>query len=179
MKKTPIFLFVLLLFIALPVEAKRWKRSDVVALINQVNQAWQSSHPAETNAFWDNAAYHTANMEVYKLTGDGDQLAYSLRWAEHNKWMGATEPDPAKWRYKNYGEGMAHVLFGDWQICFQTYIDLYNIYRRSSDVCSSDLGDGLRGPLAGQRLLVVGRRPLYGDARNDEDVPPHQRRHLP
>ncbi len=132
MKKTPISLFVLLLFIALPVEAKRWTRSDVVALISQVNQAWQSSHPAETNAFWDNAAYHTANMEVYKLTGDSDQLAYSLRWAEHNKWMGATEPDPAKWRYKNYGEGMAHVLFGDWQICFQTYIDLYDIYRRQN-----------------------------------------------
>ena len=47
--------------------------------------------------------------------------------AEHNQWKGATEPDPAKWKYKNYGEGQDYVLFGDWQICFQTYIDLYNL----------------------------------------------------
>ncbi|MBQ4621496.1 MAG: DUF2264 domain-containing protein, partial [Bacteroidaceae bacterium] len=32
----------------------------------------------------------------------------------------------AEWVY-NYGETDKHVLFGDWQICFQTYIDLYNI----------------------------------------------------
>ena len=54
-------------------------------------------------------------------------LDYSLRWAEHNKWQGATETDPSKWKYKNYGEGRDYVLFGDWQICFQTYIDLYNL----------------------------------------------------
>jgi rhamnogalacturonyl hydrolase YesR len=54
-------------------------------------------------------------------------LDYSIRWAEHNQWKGAKEPDPAKWKYKNYGEGQDYVLFGDWQICFQTYIDLYLI----------------------------------------------------
>ena len=52
-------------------------------------------------------------------------LDYSIRWAEHNQWKGAKEADPAKWKYKNYGEGQDFVLFGDWQICFQTYIDLY------------------------------------------------------
>ena len=64
-------------------------------------------------------------MEVYKLLQDQKMLDYSLRWAEHNQWKGATEPDAAKWKYKNYGEGQDYVLFGDWQICFQTYIDLF------------------------------------------------------
>lgn len=54
-------------------------------------------------------------------------LDYSLRWAEHNGWQGATEKDKSKWLYKDYGEDQQHVLFGDWQICFQTYIDLYNL----------------------------------------------------
>lgn len=46
--------------------------------------------------------------------------------AEKNKWMGATSPNKSEWKY-NYGETNKHVLFGDWQICFQTYIDLYNL----------------------------------------------------
>ena len=78
-------------------------------------------------SFWDNAAYHTGNMEAFFLTGNQHYLDYSLKWAEHNKWKGATEADPTKWLYRNYGESQQHVLFGDWQICFQTYIDIYNV----------------------------------------------------
>ena len=113
------------------------KQSPVKSIIQKVNTYWQTNNPAEVRAFWDNAAYHTGNMEVYKLQGEtGSQedketarqmLDYSIRWAEHNQWKGATETDPAKWKYKNYGEGQDYVLFGDWQICFQTYIDLYNL----------------------------------------------------
>ena len=98
---------------------------EVKGIIRKVNTYWQTTHPAEVRSFWDNAAYHTGNMEVYKLLKDQQMLDYSIRWAEHNQWKGATEPDPAKWKYKNYGEGQDYVLFGDWQICFQTYIDLY------------------------------------------------------
>ena len=93
----------------------------------RVNNYWQNNNPAEVRAFWDNAAYHTGNMEVYQLLHNQQMLDYSIRWAEHNHWKGATEPDPAKWKYKRYGEGQDYVLFGDWQICFQTYIDLYNL----------------------------------------------------
>ena len=64
-------------------------------------------------------------MEAYALLKNENWRSYSLKWAEQNKWMGAREADPAKWKYKNYGEDMQHVLFGDWQICFQTYLDLY------------------------------------------------------
>ena len=101
------------------------KARKVLKTIDLVNTYWQTNNPAEVRSFWDNAAYHTGNMEAYFLTGEARYLDYSLKWAEHNNWMGATEKDPAQWLYKNYGEGPRHVLFGDWQICFQTYIDLY------------------------------------------------------
>ena len=73
------------------------------------------------------------NEEGGTRNEEGKQmLEYSIRWAEHNRWMGATEADPAKWKYKQYGEGQDYVLFGDWQICFQTYIDLYFIEERGT-----------------------------------------------
>jgi rhamnogalacturonyl hydrolase YesR len=65
-------------------------------------------------------------MEAYDLMKTQAWYDYSLAWAEKNNWCGASESDNSKWKYKNYGEGTDYVLFGDWQICFQTYLDLYN-----------------------------------------------------
>lgn len=96
-------------------------------IISKVNDRWQADHSAETWAFWDNAAYHTGNMEAYFLTGNEAWRDYSERWAEHNQWKGAKSNDRSKWKYATYGEDDEHVMFGDWQICFQTYADLYNI----------------------------------------------------
>ena len=107
-----------------------WTVEAVKDIICRVNTYWQTNHPAEVRAFWDHAAYHTGNMEVYKLLKDQQMLDYSIRWAEHNKWKGATETNPSKWKYLQYGEGQDYVLFGDWQICFQTYIDLYHIMEK-------------------------------------------------
>ena len=118
-------LLMLALFAAFGLQAKTWKTNEVKELVRRVNTYWQQNNKAEVRSFWDNAAYHTGNMEVYKLLKDEQMLDYSIRWAEHNQWMGATEADPAKWKYKRYGEAHDYVLFGDWQICFQTYIDLY------------------------------------------------------
>ena len=100
--------------------------SDPIAIINLVNGYWQSSHPRHGNAFWDNAAYHTGNIEAYKVTGNEAYRAYSEAWAKKNEWKGAKSDDTLTWKY-HYGETDNHVLFGDWQICFQTYIDLYNL----------------------------------------------------
>ena len=100
--------------------------AEVRAIINKVNSYWQANNEAEKNPFWHHAAYHTGNMEAYRLTGNEGWLDYSLRWAEHNEWKGAKSDDRKEWRY-DYGETDRHVLFGDWQICFQTYADLYNI----------------------------------------------------
>ena len=99
---------------------------EVRTLIDRVNTAWQEAHPAEAWSFWHVAAYHTGNIEAWKLTGEPRYLAYSEAWAEHNRWQGATGTDRSKWRY-DYGETPDHVLFGDWQICFQTYADLYQV----------------------------------------------------
>lgn len=100
--------------------------AKVRGIITKVNNHWQQTNPPETRSFWDNAAYHTGNMEAYFLTGNEDWKTYSERWAEHNGWMGAKGTDRSRWKY-DYGETDDHVLFGDWQICFQTYADLYRI----------------------------------------------------
>ena len=101
-------------------------KTDVLNTINKVNGYWQAQHPPQARAFWDVAAYHTGNMEAFFLTGNDAYKKYSTAWAEHNQWMGAKSADKAEWKY-SYGEKDAYVLFGDWQICFQTYIDLYQI----------------------------------------------------
>jgi unsaturated rhamnogalacturonyl hydrolase len=101
-------------------------KEEVRTIIDKVNTYWQVNNPPAARAFWDVAAYHTGNMEAYFLTKNEAYRKYSEDWAEHNKWMGAKSTDKAEWKY-TYGEKDDYVLFGDWQICFQTYIDLYNI----------------------------------------------------
>ncbi|MDE6335280.1 MAG: DUF2264 domain-containing protein [Muribaculaceae bacterium] len=98
---------------------------EVRTIIDKVNTHWQNNHKPEATPFWHVAAYHTGNMEAYKLTGNENYRDYSLAWADHNQWKGAKGNDRSKWKY-DYGETDDHVLFGDWQICFQTYADLYN-----------------------------------------------------
>lgn len=102
------------------------KAQNVRDIISKVNDKWQKENKPDTTPFWHAAAYHTGNMEAYRLTGNQDWLDYSEKWAEHNQWKGAKSTDKESWKY-DYGETDDHVLFGDWQICFQTYADLYNI----------------------------------------------------
>lgn len=116
---------------ATPRQAK--EASQVRNIIDKVNTHWQTTHKPEAWSFWHVAAYHTGNMEAYKLTGKPEYLDYSLAWADHNQWKGAKGDDRSKWKY-NYGETDDHVLFGDWQICFQTYADLYNIKQEENRI---------------------------------------------
>ena len=116
----------LFLLPAATLSAKPDEAAKVRQLIDRVNRHWQAEHKPETNAFWDNAAYHTGNMEAYFLTGNEDFRVYSEAWAAHNRWMGARSNDRSQWKL-TYGETDDHVLFGDWQVCFQTYVDLYNL----------------------------------------------------
>ena len=106
--------------------AKNNEAKEVRKIIDKVNQHWQAENKPEVRSFWDNAAYHTGNMEAYFLTGNEDYRKYSEAWAKHNEWKGAKSDDRSKWKY-SYGESDEYVLFGDYQICFQTYVDLYNI----------------------------------------------------
>lgn len=117
---------VITLFTGCTVQKVSQEENRIINIIHQVNDYWQSSHPAQQKAFWDNAAYHTGNMEVYFLTKDKKYLQYSLDWAEFNEWKGAKSDDKTKWKY-TYGETDDYVLFGDQQICFQVFADLYKI----------------------------------------------------
>lgn len=101
--------------------------AEVLRLIEKVNGYWQAHNSPKTRAFWDHAAYYTGNMEAYRLTGNPAYYEYSNAWCEHNNWRGANSDDKRNWKYKTYGEGQDFVLFGDWQICFQTYIDMYHL----------------------------------------------------
>mgnify|MGYP001764924202 CR=1 FL=1 len=109
-----------------PTYSLKENKADVLDIISRVNNHWQSANPQHGRAFWDNAAYHTGNMEAYSVTKNEQWRRYSEAWAEHNQWKGARSDNRAGWKY-HYGETDDHVLFGDWQICFQTYADLYQL----------------------------------------------------
>lgn len=101
-------------------------KSEVVATIQKVNNYWQKENPEHKNSFWHRAAYHVGNMAAYEITKDETYKQFSEAWAEKNEWKGAKETDKSKWKY-SYGETDEYVLFGDFQTCFQVYIDLYNL----------------------------------------------------
>lgn len=50
---------------------------EVRGIIDKVNTYWQTHNKPEVRSFWDNAAYHTGNMEAYFLTGNENYRAYS------------------------------------------------------------------------------------------------------
>ncbi len=125
MKKIRDALILLLLMPLITIQAESVQR--VKNIIGNVNNYWQANHQPQDRAFWDIAVYHTGNMAAYQLMGNPQWLRYSEIWSEYNHWQGADEKNPSKWLYKNYGEDQQHVLFGDWQVCFQTYLDLYQV----------------------------------------------------
>ena len=101
-------------------------RAEALAVIAKVNGYWQGRTPATETSFWNVATYHTGNMAAYEVTHNEAYRQYSERWAEYNGWKGAKSDDKAEWKL-TYGETDDHVLFGDWQVCFQTYLDLYRL----------------------------------------------------
>ena len=105
-------------------------RVQAIEALERANDKWITSNTGHGRSFWDNAAYHVGNMEAYFTTGIELYRNYSEAWSIQNNWKGATSDNRAGWRggasTGGYGEGQEWVLFGDWQICFQTYIDLYN-----------------------------------------------------
>jgi len=105
---------------------KATEKNEVINIIHKVNRYWQKQNPVHGRAFWDNAVYHTGNMEAYFLTGDATYKEYSEAWAQQNEWKGAKSDNKSAWKL-NYGESDEYVLFGDYQACFQTYCDLYTV----------------------------------------------------
>lgn len=104
-------------------------KSEVLAIIKKVNTYWQNQHPNPANSFWHPSAYQTGNIAAYKVTKIEDYRLYAEKWAQHNQWKGAKSNLKEEWKY-SYGEKDNYVLFGDWQICFQVYIDLYHLDKK-------------------------------------------------
>lgn len=120
------FITIIVSMAALNVSAAKSEAQKVREIIDKVNNKWQSDNSPKSSSFWDNAAYHTGNIEAYMLTGNEKWRKYSEEWANYNQWKGAKSNDKSRWRY-SYGESDEYVLFGDFQVCFQTYADLYNL----------------------------------------------------
>lgn len=99
-------------------------KTEVIGILHKANDYWQDRNPVHGNSFWNRAAYHTGNMAAYKATGDKRYYDFSYAWSEANEWKGARSDNKANWKY-SYGESNDYVLFGDYQICFQVYTDLY------------------------------------------------------
>lgn len=125
---TSLFLLVLLSSCATTNGGKAFNTSkdSVLAIINKVNRYWQANNAPQQRAFWDHAAYHTGNMAAYAITRNEAYRKYSEDWATDNEWKGAKSDNKGEWKL-TYGEKDDYVLFGDWQICFQTYADLYQL----------------------------------------------------
>lgn len=101
-------------------------QKKIIEIIEKVNDHWQQNNPNHGDAFWHRAVYHTGNIAAYKVTKNENYKKYSIAWAEKNEWKGAKSDNKEEWKY-SYGETDQYVLFGDWQTCFQVYIDLYNL----------------------------------------------------
>lgn len=109
-------------------------KKDVLTSITKVNDKWQSEHDVMSqNAFWHPATYHIGNLAAYQATKNDQYLDYTKKWAENNEWKGAKSTNPKEWRF-SYGESDEYVLFGDWQACFQVYIDLYKLKPEANKV---------------------------------------------
>lgn len=106
--------------------------NEIIENIRRANGYWQEnvSPTQSTNgvpiAFWDTAAYHTGNMEAYFLLGEEKWRKYSEEWAAANSWTGhPTDAPPEEWTFGySQDDKSKAALFGDWQTCFQTYLDL-------------------------------------------------------
>lgn len=101
-------------------------KEEVLNIVKKVNDYWQVNNPDHGDAFWHRATYHVGNMAAYEVTKDERYKNFSEAWAVHNEWKGAKSDNREEWKY-SYGETDEYVLFGDWQICFQVYADLFNL----------------------------------------------------
>lgn len=101
-------------------------KAQVIEVIQRVNDRWQEQHPDHGDAFWNRAVYHIGNLEAHAVTNKPAYRSYSEKWAAKNDWKGAKSDNRNEWRY-DYGENDRHVLFGDWQACFQVYLALHKL----------------------------------------------------
>jgi len=106
-------------------------RDEVIRYLELVNDYWITLNKDNVGiSFWERGAYNAGNIEAYMITGIEQYREYSEKWAIQNNWKGhpnvRNHPKESwTWQYSHDTNSTA-ILFGDWQTCYQTYIDLYN-----------------------------------------------------
>ena len=66
--------FVLCTFVCIANAVPKGEAAKVRSIIDKVNNSWQSRNNPEATPFWHVAAYHTGNIEAYRLTGNKKYL---------------------------------------------------------------------------------------------------------
>jgi unsaturated rhamnogalacturonyl hydrolase len=89
-------------------------RSEVGAVMRQVNDYWIDRHPDPGDNLWAQSVYFIGNMAHYSATGKEEYLNYAVDWAvQHN------------WRINGCGTGVSAIA--DNQAAGQTFLALYQL----------------------------------------------------
>ena len=95
--KTLATVAIALMMMPLTVSAAKAKKKQIVKkvsaieVVGKMNDEYQASHSPEVGTGSEEAAYFSANMEAYRLTGNARYLEYCDKWARHKQWKGAME----------------------------------------------------------------------------------------
>ena len=61
-------------------------RAEVVDTARRVGDYWMRANPAPGSNEWNNSTYHSGNLALWRLTGDGRYLDHTLAWARFHNW---------------------------------------------------------------------------------------------
>jgi unsaturated rhamnogalacturonyl hydrolase len=61
-------------------------RAEVVHTARRVGDYWMRANPAPGSNEWNNSTYHSGNLALWRLTGDGRYLDHTLAWARFHNW---------------------------------------------------------------------------------------------
>ena len=91
-----------------------YKKSEIKALAEKVNDYWIGQNPDVGDCAWERATYFLGNVAAYEILGKKEYLDYALKWAEKNNWE----------FYKDVTEKRKYTTSADSQLCGETYLKL-------------------------------------------------------
>ena len=88
-----------------------YKKSEIKALAEKVNDYWIGQNPDVGDCAWERATYFLGNVAAYEILGKKEYLDYALKWAEKNNWE----------FYKDVTEKRKYTTSADSQLCGETW----------------------------------------------------------
>lgn len=61
-------------------------RAEVIDTARRVGDYWMRANPAPGSNEWNNSTYHSGNLALWRLTGDGRYLDHTMAWARFHNW---------------------------------------------------------------------------------------------